>query len=76
MCWSRRNESQKKQMQQTFTEKYKTRCDMGKMVHWELCKKFTFDHTNKWYEHNPEFILENEMYQLLWDFEIQTNHLI
>ena len=26
--------------------------------------------------HNPESILENEMYQILWDFEIQTDHLI
>ena len=26
------------------------------MIHWELCKKFKFDHTNKWYIHNPEFV--------------------
>ena len=26
--------------------------------------------------HNPESILDNEMLTLLWDFEIQTNHLI
>ena len=25
--------------------------------------------------HNPESVLENEMYKILWDFEIQTNHL-
>ena len=33
---------------------------MGKMMHWELCKKLKFDHANKWYMHNPESILENE----------------
>ena len=26
--------------------------------------------------HNPEAVLENEMYKVLWDFEIQTNSLI
>ena len=25
---------------------------------------------------NPEYILENEMHKILWDFEIQTDHLI
>ena len=33
-------------MQQTST----TRHDwVGKVVHWEMCKKFKFEHTNKWY---------------------------
>ena len=49
---------------------------MGKVIHWELYEKFEFDHTNKWYMHNPESVLENEMHKLLWDFEIQTDHLI
>ena len=49
---------------------------MGKVTHWELCKKFEFDYTNKWYMHNPESILENETHKLLWNFEIQTDHLI
>ena len=26
--------------------------------------------------HNPESILENDTHKLLWDFNIQTNHLI
>ena len=26
--------------------------------------------------HNPEFVLENETHKPLWDFEIQTDHLI
>ena len=33
---------------------YTTRHDLvGKLIHWELCKKLKFDHTNKWYMHNP-----------------------
>ena len=49
---------------------------VGKVIHWELCKKFKFDRTNKYYMLNPEFVLENETHKILWDFEKQTNHLI
>ena len=56
---------------------YKTRRDsMGKVIHWELCKKLKFDHTSKWYMHNPEYIRENETHKLLRDFNIQTDLLI
>ena len=49
---------------------------MANVIHWALCKKLKTDYTNKWYMHNPESVLENEMQTLLWDFEIQTNQLI
>ena len=56
---------------------YKARHDwVGKGIHWEMCKKFKFDHTNKWYMHNPAPVLENDSHKLLWDFDIQTDHLI
>ena len=38
--------------------------------------KFQFDHTNKWYMHNPSPVLEIYMHKALWDFSIQTDHLI
>ena len=58
-------------------KEYKTRQDwVGKVVHWETCKKFRFDHTNKWYMHNPPPVLENDTHKLLWDFDVQTDHLI
>ena len=41
-----------------------------------MCRKFQFDHTNKWYIHNPAPVLENDSHKLLWDFNIQTDHLI
>ena len=57
-------------------KEHKTRYDwVEKVIHWELYK-FKFDHTNKWYMHNPESGLENETHKLLLDFEIQTGHLI
>ena len=49
---------------------------VGKVIHWEMCKKFKFDHTNKWYMHNPASVLENDTHKLRWDFDIQTDHLI
>ena len=56
---------------------YKARHDwVGKVIHWEMCKKFKFDHTNKWYMHKPAPVLENAMHKLQWDFNIQTDHLI
>ena len=56
---------------------YKARHDwVGKVIHWEMCKKFKFDLTNKWYMHNPAPVLENATHKLLWDFNIQTDHLI
>ena len=64
-------------MQQISEEEYKTRHDwVGKVIHWEMCKKFKFDHTNKWYMHKPTPVLANDTHKLLWDFDIHTDHLI
>ena len=32
-------------------KEYKSRHDLGRMIHAELCKKLKFDHTIKWYMH-------------------------
>ena len=45
------------------------------MIHWEMCKKFKFDHTNKWYKHNPASVQEKGTHKLPWDFDKQTDHL-
>ena len=56
---------------------YKARHDLvGKVIHWEMCKKFKFDHTDEWYLHNPAPVQENATHKLWWDFTIQTDHLI
>ena len=49
---------------------------VGLVIHWELCKKFKFEYMNKWYMQNPESVQENVMHKILWDIEIQTDHLI
>ena len=48
---------------------------MGKVANWELCKKFPFDHTNKWYMHDLESVLENEIHKVFWDFKIKRINL-
>ena len=35
-----------------------------------------FESGDKWYEHDPESVLENEYYKILWDFSIQTDHVM
>ena len=52
-------------------KEYKASHDwVSKVAHWEICRKFQFDHTNKWYLHNPAPVLENDTQKLLWDFNI------
>ena len=58
-------------------KKYMTEHDrVGKVIQWELYKKFKFHHINKWYMHKLESIIENATHKILWDFEIKTDHLI
>ena len=58
-------------------KEYKTRHDwIGKVNHWDMCKKFKFDHTKKKYMHNPAPLLENNTHKLLRDFNIHIDHLI
>ena len=47
-------------------KEYKTRHDwVGKVIHWEMCKKLKFGHTNKWYMHNSAPVIENDTHKLL-----------
>ena len=58
-------------------KEYKAKHDwVGKEIHWEMCRKFQFDHTNKWYMHNTAPVPEKDSHKLLWDFNIQTDQLI
>ena len=58
-------------------KEYKRRHDsLGKIVHWNLSRKCNFEAVDKWYEHEPKSVLENEDYKILWDFTIQTDHVI
>ena len=64
-------------MKQTAQNEYKPVHDWEEqLIHRELCKKLKLDHTNKWYMHKPESVVDNETNKILWDFEILTDYLI
>ena len=50
--------------------------NLGKIVHWKLARKCNFEAGEKWYEHEPESVLENEDYKIFWDFSVQADHVI
>ena len=58
-------------------KEYKRRHDNpGKIVRWKLTTSCNFEAGDKWYEYERESVLENEDYKILWDFSIQTDHII
>ena len=60
----------------TQKELKKRHDNLGKIVHWKLARKCNFEARDKWYKHKPESVFENEDYKILWDFSIQTDHVI
>ena len=44
------------------------------MIYWQLCKKFKFDHTFKWYMNKTEPVLEKYIHKIFSDFETQRDH--
>ena len=58
-------------------KEYKRRHDnLGRIVNWKLARKGNFEAGDKWYEHQPESVLENEDYKILSDFSIHADHVI
>ena len=56
---------------------YKQRHDnIARIVHLELCQKFGFAGKVKWYNHKPVTFVDNDRVKILWDFNIQTDHVI
>ena len=37
------------------------------MIHWELCGVNGMDIADKWYEHQPQSVLETDKIEVLWD---------
>ena len=53
---------------------YKRRHDtVAKLVQWKLCKKHNLERKEKWYEHFPEEIVEDDDVKLIWDINIQCD---
>ena len=41
-----------------------------------MCKEYGVESSDKWYEHFPKSVEENEEVKLLWDLTIQTDREI
>ena len=58
-------------------KEYKRRQDnVARIVHWKLCGKCNLKRSEKWYEHAPEGVVENEEVKILWGVMIQCNREI
>ena len=56
---------------------YKQRHDnVAKLVHWKLSEKYHLAKKDKWYEHAPDSVSENDEVKLLSDVNIQCDHVI
>ena len=56
---------------------YKCRHDkVAAALRWSLCKEYAFPRSKRWYEHRAEKVLENGQVKILWDFHIQSDHVI
>lgn len=58
-------------------KEYKRRHDtVAKALHWDILRQKGFPHEPQWYKHDPEAVVENDKFKILWDFTIQTDHII
>ena len=42
-------------------------------MHWKICKEFGIEVKERWYEHEPKTVTENESVTILWDMPIHTD---
>ena len=58
-------------------KEHKRRHDnVAKKIHWDLCKRHEIYHHEKWYDHIPDSVVENDSVKLLWDINIQCDNVI
>ena len=58
-------------------KEYKRRHDnVARKIHWDICKEKGLECSEKWYEHAPEGVVENDDVKLLWDMNIQCDNVI
>ena len=57
---------------------YKYRHDrVAGIIHWSLCKRYGFECSASWFDHQTERVLESDKgVKILWDFSLQTDHYV
>ena len=48
----------------------------GTKIHWDIRRKYGIEMKEKWYEHKPKIVMENDKSRILWNFTVQTDHEI
>ena len=51
----------------------KKRHNVVKIVYWKFFGKYNQKRSEKWYEHAPESVFENEEVKILWNVMIQCD---
>jgi len=46
---------------------------VGTYIHWLLCRHYNIPTTEKWYEHKPNTVTENDNITILWDMPVHTD---
>ena len=55
-------------------KKYKRRhSNVARINLWKLCGKYNLKKSEKWYEYDPEGVVENEEGKILWEVMIQCD---
>ena len=45
-------------------------------MHWKMCKEFGIEVKERWYEHEPKSVAENDSVTTVWDMSIHTDRAI
>jgi hypothetical protein len=48
----------------------------AKYIHWKICQHFKLPTADKWYEHQPLTVAENNKVTVLWDMPVNTDREI
>ena len=46
---------------------------VGRLIHREICRANGIQVRSKWYEHQPEAVIENSSCKTFWDFTVQAD---
>ncbi len=55
---------------------YLHRHKVAAYVHWNICKNYNIEVVEKWYEHNPETVIDNGNTTVIWDMPVHTDREI
>ncbi|XP_063588859.1 uncharacterized protein LOC134766032 [Penaeus indicus] len=63
-----------KKFASTEKREYRKRHDkVALRVHWEICRKYGRECTDKWYDHQPLAVAENRDVRITWDMIVYTD---